>query len=782
MKSFRVSDVRNVGLVWKIGALLLVTMLVIVAISIAGLYALTKQFAIQEAEGKIKDLLLQHQGLHTYISQHQKPAVYKLKEEDKLYDAYFSPELLSSSYMTRNIHKYYNNAREEAGLSELYYKLAANNPRNLINQADEFEEQLIQQFNADKSLQEYKSILTQDGKKYLYYALPFVVNSESCMRCHSTPEVAPKDLVDRYGGINGFGEEIGDIRAIISIRSPLSGEIEARNRVMFISLGVLLGGILLLFFVSVWLVIRSQVIKPLANGVHFAREITDGNIACTIPVARSQDEIGQLLSAMTQMSNMIRDVLKETENLISAVKAGSLAARGDTEAFSGAWRTLVVGINNVIDALVVPINVTADYIERFSKSDIPEKITTEYKGDFNTIKENLNLLGGDIRNVLTETTKLSQAIQAGKLDARCNPDAFGGGWRELALGINTLVDAFVTPITVTAAYLDRIAKGDIPDMITEEYQGDFNEIKQNMNRLIEAMHGITGLAEAMAGGNLNVEVEERSERDVLMQVLNMMLARLNDVVTSVTSAADTVASGSQGMHSSAEKMSQGATAQAASAEEASSSMEQMTATIRQNAENALRTEQIARHAAKSAEEGEHAMLEAVTAMQQIAKKISIVEEIARQTHVLSLNATIEAAKAEEKGKGFAVVAAEVRALAERSREAAEEITELAGYGVTITEKTGELLATLVPDIQKTAELVQEISAASHEQSSGAGQVNKAIQQLDQVTQHNSATSEELSATAEELASQAEMLQHTIAFFQTDTTGRETINDVGGNTR
>ncbi|MCP4402184.1 MAG: methyl-accepting chemotaxis protein, partial [bacterium] len=311
-----------------------------------------------------------------------------------------------------------------------------------------------------------------------------------------------------------------------------------------------------------------------------------------------------------------------------------------------------------------------------------------------------------------------------------------------------------------------------------EYQGDFNEIKQNMNRLIEAMHGITGLAEAMAGGNLNVEVEERSERDVLMQVLNMMLARLNDVVTSVTSAADTVASGSQGMHSSAEKMSQGATAQAASAEEASSSMEQMTANIRQNAENALRTEQIARHAAKSAEEGEHAMIEAVTAMQQIAKKISIVEEIARQTRMLSLNATIEAAKAEEKGKGFAVVAAEVRALAERSREAAEEITELTGYGVTMTEKTGELFATLVPDIQHTAELVQEISAASHEQSSSAEQVNKAIQQLDQVTHHNSATSEELSATAEELANQAEMLLHTIAFFQTDTTDRETINDGG----
>ncbi|MCP4374906.1 MAG: HAMP domain-containing protein, partial [bacterium] len=225
------------------------------------------------------------------------------------------------------------------------------------------------------------------------------------------------------------------------------------------------------------------------------------------------DEIGLLVATFRDMTDTINCVLQELHRIIQQTQAGHLKFRGNAAIFEGKWRDLVVGINQVIEVFVTPINATTGYIERFSKSDIPEEITTEYKGDFNTIKENLNLLGGDIRNVLTETTTLSQAIQAGKLDARCNPDAFGGGWRELALGINTLVDAFVTPITVTAAYLDRIAKGDIPDTITEEYQGDFNEIKQNMNRLIEAMHGITGLAEAMAGGNLNVEVEERSERD-----------------------------------------------------------------------------------------------------------------------------------------------------------------------------------------------------------------------------------------------------------------------------
>jgi methyl-accepting chemotaxis protein len=212
-------------------------------------------------------------------------------------------------------------------------------------------------------------------------------------------------------------------------------------------------------------------------------------------------------------------------------------------------------------------------------------------------------------------------------------------------------------------------------------------------------------------------------------------------------------------------MSQGATEQAAATEEVSSSMEQMAANIRQNTDNALMTEKLAMHAVESAQQGGDAALEAVTAMRKIAEKISIIEEIARQTNMLSLNATIEAAKANEKGKGFAVVASEVRTLAGRSREAAEAINSLAGSGVEIAEQAGELLVQLVPDIQKTAELMQEISAASREQDAGAEQINQAIQQLDQTTQQNAANSEEIAAMAEELATQAEQLRDTIAFFK-----------------
>ncbi len=281
-----------------------------------------------------------------------------------------------------------------------------------------------------------------------------------------------------------------------------------------------------------------------------------------------------------------------------------------------------------------------------------------------------------------------------------------------------------------------------------------------------------GISEQLSKGDLTVEiaVNSKDETGQLLNAMKNMVEKLRNIVADVQSAADNVASGSQELSSSSEEMSQGATEQAASAEEASSSMEQMAANIKQNADNATQTEKIALKAAEDAENGGQAVSRTVVAMKEIAQKISIIEEIARQTDLLALNAAIEAARAGEHGKGFAVVASEVRKLAERSQTAAGEISSLSGSSVEVAEKAGEMLGRIVPDIQKTAELVQEISAASNEQNSGADQVNKAIQQLDQVIQQNASASEEMASTAEELSSQAERLQDAVAFFKIDTQG------------
>lgn len=443
------------------------------------------------------------------------------------------------------------------------------------------------------------------------------------------------------------------------------------------------------------------------------------------------------------------------------------------------------------------------YIQRISKGDIPEKLTYTYKGEFLEIQNNLNRLidtmhgithlaeeiaNGNLQIDLTvrsehdrlmkalramvrrlnrysqEVDGLAQSIQDGDLSARGDTEAFSGGWCDLVIGMNHLIDAFVAPITMASATIDRIAKGENPPRITQEYNGDFNTITHNLNLLIDATNDIARLAEEMATGNLTIEVAERSDQDSLMQALNAMILRVKEVVMHVKSAAETVTAGSEDLSSSAAAMSQGATQQAAASEEASSSMEQMTATIRQNAENAKQTEIIALQSAEYAEKGGKAVTEAVLTMQQIAKKIAIIEDIAGQTRLLSLNATIEAARAQEHGKAFSVVASEVRQLSEVTRKAAEEITELATSSLEVSEKAGTMLDTLVPSIHHTAELVQEITAASHEQTMGSGQINKAIQQLDQVTQQSSAISEEVASTSEALATQAQHLQHTIDFF------------------
>jgi len=562
--------------------------------------------------------------------------------------------------------------------------------------------------------------------------------------------------------------------------------------------------------------ITRGIVVPMTKGVDFAYAVAQGDLNAVVEV-NQKDEIGLMANALKDMRDRIRDVLKETQRLIVGIQEGNLKIRGNAEAFEGGWRELIIGVNSLIDAFVSPINTTAGYIERIAKGDIPEKITEEYKGDFNEIKQNLNMLigatgeitmiagqlaAGNLKSkvrersdkdklmqamnamiqrldgLLHETNALIHAVQEGRLDARGNAGGFTGCWRELVVGVNSLIDAFVEPINVTAAHIDRISKGDIPEKITEEYKGDFNQIRKNLNLLIGAMNGITQAAEEMADGNLTVAVAERSAQDKLMRALNAMIRRLHEVVINVKAASENVAAGSEYLTSVSEQMSQGASEQAGSAEEVSSSMEEMAANISQNADNAGRTEKMAITSAENAGEGGKRVAETVTVMKDIARKISVIEEIARQTDLLALNAAIEAARAGEHGKGFAVVASEVRKLSEKTQRAAAEIGDLAVFSVGVAEKAGNMLAGIVPEIRKTAELVQEISLASKEQNVGAEQVNKAVQELDKVIQQNASAAEEMNSTSEELSVQAETLRHTIAFFKVNENVLKSVSGEG----
>ncbi len=325
------------------------------------LYFEARTYAIQEAEKKIKNLLLEHQAMNEYMTEHQKPAIAKLKQEGKLDKNYFSPELLSASYIAKSVHHYYNEERGKSGLSDYYYKLAANNPRNPENKSDDFERDLIKRFNGNE-ITESKQIISKDGASFLYYALPFAKNTKACMACHSSPDLAPKELIERYGDKAGFGEKEGDIRAIISIRAPLGPEILQANKT-FLRTGTMMFGVFLVFFLSGgWLLMRF-VTRPIKSAVQGLIQSSEVVSTASAQVASSSQ---QLADGASQQAAAIEETSSSLEEMSSMTKQNAENAN-QADKLMSQTRSVLAKATESMEKLTVSIGEISRSSEETSK-------------------------------------------------------------------------------------------------------------------------------------------------------------------------------------------------------------------------------------------------------------------------------------------------------------------------------------------------------------------------------------------------------------------------------
>ena len=487
----------------------------------------------------------------------------------------------------------------------------------------------------------------------------------------------------------------------------------------------------------------NNVQARIINAIHVMQKMAVGDFDAELESLKKtgkRSEQDEFMPAYIGAMESIKALVLDANILARAAIDGRLATRADASKHQGDFRKVVQGVNDTLDSVINPLNVTAKYVDDISKGIIPALITDNYNGDFNVIKTNLNSVVKMMGNLLTETDILVNAALSGSLSTRAKADLFLGGWNQLVTGINKTLDSVLEPINEAAGILDKVAARDMSARVMGNYSGDHAKIKNSLNLAVEN--------------------------------LDKALAQVSDATSQVSSASQQISAGSQ-------SLAQGANEQASSLEEVSSSLEEMASMTKQNADNAVQAKNLAGESNDSAKVGSEAMgrmssaiLRIKESSDQTAKIVKTIDEIAMQTNLLALNAAVEAARAGEAGRGFAVVAEEVRNLAQRSAQAAKNTADMIGEsvknaedGVKIAQEVTKSFTEIATGAKKVNDLIAEIAAASKEQSQGIEQVNTAVSQMDKVTQQNAANSEESASAAEELSSQSEELQAMVGQFK-----------------
>lgn len=492
--------------------------------------------------------------------------------------------------------------------------------------------------------------------------------------------------------------------------------------------------------------------------------------------------------SIEQVRQNFKLLIEDVHTLSQAAEQGQLNIRVDVSRHHGEFKQIVAGFNQTLDAVVDPLQTTARYLDEMAAGNIPTQIEEHFVGDFNLMQTSLKHCTGAIHQLITDVHHLASAAQQGQLNTRVDVDAHAGDFRKIIHGINQTLDAVVTPLHVAADCVKRIAAGDIPAPIHNEYHGDFKVLINNLNTCILAVNRLVEdtrqIADEAQQGQLYSLVDVTAHTGdfrLALQGSQEILQRMVAPIHTVKQAAETIHVAAAEIEKGNNDLSRRTETQANALQETSANLETLTNNIRQTAEHAHQASLQASQANQMAVQGGEAFNALTTTMQginetsaQIAQITSVIDSIAFQTNILALNAAVEAARAGEEGRGFAVVAGEVRNLAKRSAASAKEIKELIAASVSQTNasakqvnQAGHTMHEIVNAVQQVSHSIQVISEASSQQSSGLEQIYESMTSIDETTQQNAALVEEAAAAAESMLEQVHTLVESVNQFKMD---------------